>query len=84
MTTEEKNPYVVWLLEVVNSPPSGALYYKCYGRPIDGGRDDIHVTNPDYLQAMRFSSEQSAKDYAESYGLSDQLVPRDHMFGCQT
>ena len=74
-----------WLLEVKKSNPTDEqLYYKSYGRPISGGRDDVHVTNPDPHQAKRFASEKEANEYAEFYGLSGQLVAREHMFDCPT
>ncbi len=78
-----EKPNLVWLLEIVKSDLSQeTMYYKSYGRPIDGGRDDLHVTNPDPIQAKQFASEQEANAYAEEYGLSDQLVAQEHMFNC--
>jgi len=76
-------PRCVWLLEI-RMGGQHALYYKTYGRPIDGGRDDLHITNPDPTQAKQFSSKKEADDYAEFYGLHDQLVAYEHMFDCGT
>jgi hypothetical protein len=70
-----------WLLEKVKKSPNEELqYYIRYERPIDGGRADLHTTNPDPHQAKKFASEKEANDYAEFYMLADQLRAQEYIF----